>query len=162
MKISRRKSVLKRRKKRLTPTKAKRLYIKWMKDNEPFLYRVGIKKAQLKNQSLSGTMGAINWSGIFTNIGETVKQLAPAALQYKQQRKLLDVQVKRAEQGLPPLDVQDYAPAVRIEPQINEETEQAITRVAQQSVKTGAKQLMVPLAIGAALLVFVAVRRRGR
>lgn len=138
-------------------------FLQWFQRNEPALYRVAQKRLQLKEgarvQTVSGLAG-FSWGGLFSSVVDTVKTAVPAALQYKQQKKIMDMQIKRAEQGLPPANIDDYMPAVKIEPKINENTEQAVTRVAKESIASGAKQLLLPLSLGFGALLLVMTSRR--
>ena len=136
--------------------KAKELFAKWLKENDPFLYRVALKRNEIVNasQQVNGLSGSV--ADFFNNIIDTVKTTAPQVLQYNQQKKIMEMQLKRAEQGLPPANVDDYTPSVKIAPVITPATEQAITRVAVQSAKEGVGAFMgkwgMPLGVGAALL----------
>lgn len=136
MKLSNR---IHRRTPRIGRHRAQYQFVKWMQHHEPFLYKVGVRRAQLQRQHMSGVdgMGAIDWSGIFTNISDTIKNIAPTVLQAKQQKQIMDMQMKRAEQGLPPANVEDYTPAIKIQPSFTPESEQAITRVAKATIDSG-------------------------
>ena len=45
---------------------------------------------------------------------DTLQRVLPTIVTSYQQKQLLDVQIDRAKQGLPPLDVSQYAPGVRV------------------------------------------------
>lgn len=92
-------------------------------------------------------LGAIDWGGVFNNIVTTVKDAVPAYLSAKQQKEIMDMQLERAKQGLPPADISNYTPSIKVEPNINPETEKAITRVASETLTTGFKKLL-PWGIG--------------
>lgn len=77
-------------------------------------------------------------------IGAT-KEIAPAYLQFQQQKEIMDMQVQRAKQGLPPLDTSFVAPTVKI----------------QADIGSGITKLALPLlAIGGIALLIG--RRKGR
>ncbi len=142
---------------------AKQASIEWFKKNEPFIYKVAMKRIALENNQLSGwaDIGA-SVGKVFSSLTETVSNIAPTYLQYQQQKKVMDMQMERAIQGLPPANVEDYTPAVKIEANVTPETEQAITRVAQQTIETGAQKMMPVILAGGGLLAFLLLRKKGR
>ncbi len=144
-------------------TQAKKAAIDWFKQNEPFMYKVAMKRIELENNQLAG-WGDIGASigKVFSSLTDTVANVAPTYLQYQQQKKVMDMQMKRAESGLPPANVEDYTPAVKIQAEVSPETEQAITRVAQQSIETGAQKMMPFLLAGGGLVAFLLLRKKGR
>jgi len=146
-----------------------KLHIDWFKHNEPFIYRVAMKRLQLKNNTgLAGVnqLGAIDWGSVLSSIGSTVKSVAtdvaPQYLQYKQQKKIMDMQLDRAKKGLPPANVDDYTPAIKISPQITPESEAAITRVAVQTSESAAKKMLPWLLIGGLGVGYVVMNKKGR
>ena len=134
-------------------SRAKKQFLTWLKNNEPFVYRVARRRGELINPQLNG-MGAIDWGNLFSQATETIKNLAPAYLQTKQQKQIMDMQMKRAEQGLPPANIIDYTPAIKIEPSITPDTQRAITEVAKDTITSSISKLAIPAAIiGAVLLL---------
>lgn len=146
---------------------SKRAVIQWFKKNEPFIYRVALRREQLKkvgNQNLNG-MGAFDWSSIGTKVGDifgsltsTVSSIAPEYLKYRQQKKIMDLQLERAKKGLAPINAQDYTQAIKLDPQINEQTEEAITRVAKQTNESAIKQAL-PYMLGFGALALLTLKR---
>lgn len=145
---------------------SQREFIEWVRRNDPFLYGVGQK---VYDMTEAGTeLGFINIGGLFrsigtaaTHLGKTAANIAPKILQYRQQKRVMDMQIKRAEQGLPPANVQDYTPAVKIAPEITPEAERAMTNVAVKTVRettSGAAKWLIP-GIGIALLLMGRRRR---
>lgn len=53
-------------------------------------------------------------SGILSDWGRTISDIAGKYLVIDQQRKLIDLNIKRAEQGLPPIDSTNYGAAVAV------------------------------------------------
>lgn len=142
---------------------AKRSVINWIKRNDPNIYRLAVKKhglrKGLKVRQLSGiddsdieSLGGV--SDFFSTLTETVKQVVPAVTQYKAQNKILNAQLDRAKRGLPPLNVEDYSPVMRISPSFDPQSEAALTRMATSTVS----RFALPLAIG--LGAFLLLRRR--
>lgn len=138
--------------------------VEWFRINEPFIYHVAAKRLELKNAGLAG----VDWGSMLSSIGSTLKSVAtdvaPQYLQYKQQKRVMDMQMKRAESGLPPANVEDYAPVVRIAPEITPETEQAITRAAIKTSESAANKMLPWLAIGGlgAVLIFMKMGKKRR
>ncbi len=68
----------------------------------------------------SGGLGALgqddagSTSGILSDWGKTVSDFAQKVLIYDQQRKLIDLNIKRAEQGLAPVDASNYGAGVSV------------------------------------------------
>ncbi len=93
----------------------------------------------------------------FSRLTDTLTTLAPTYLQYQSQKELLEIQLQRAQQGLPPLETTQYAPAVQIglDPA---QTREAIAAAGGQAADF-LRQPMV-LAAGAGLLLLVMMRRR--
>lgn len=139
-----------------------RQYVEWFKRHEPFWYRVAMKRLDMQSspsQNMLRGLG-VSWSGVFTSLVDTVKEAAPAYLQAKQQKEIMEMQLKRAEKGLPPANIDDYTPSVKIQPTITPETEQAITRVATQSLQSGLTKALPWIAgiVGAVLLLPMLLR----
>lgn len=142
-------------------------YLKWMQRNEPYIFAVGMRRLEMQGD---GSMGAINWGSIGSNIGKafstvanTASNLAPQYLQYKQQKKVMDMQMKRAEQGLPPANVEDYTPAVKLRVDASPETQAAITRTAVTVSERATSKLMPVFLIGGlgiAAAIFLRKKRR--
>lgn len=146
---------------------SRRQFAKWLKKRDPFMYRLAIKRHQLssgkkiRQKGLSGYDVDEGMSGVWDSIADTIKQIAPTIAQYPYQKKMLNLQLKRAEQGLPPIDTAQYAPAIKIAPQITPESEAAITRMAKDTLGAGLKKFIVPLVlVGGGLFLYLRKKRR--
>lgn len=84
--------------------------------------------------------------------------IAPAYLQFQQQKEILDMQLERAKQGLPPLETAYMAPTVRIQTELSPEA----LRTARTGIAEGMGKLAFPLllAVGAFMLTKGGRRRR--
>lgn len=109
----------------------------WVKRRDPFLYKIAEKRYSLlkkRNSKLSGVGDLLN-KDFFSTLAETVKTVAPSIFQIQSQKKILDVQLERARQGLPPLQAADYSPTIKIAAELTPEAEAAAGRIAVQSVR---------------------------
>lgn len=137
-------------------------FVQWVKQNDPFLYQIAIERYKLKNagQGLGFDWGSIG--GVFNQLVTTVKEVAPSVVNMQAQKKILDLQIKRAEQGLEPLNVDQYTPAVRVEPVITPETQQAAKNIATETIKQGIGEIKLPLLLlGGGILAAFLMRGRG-
>lgn len=163
--------------------KSMQQFLAWLSANDPFLYEVAMRGGQILQaktaQAVAGgdySLG-ISWGDIGSGLTDAfkvavgaVKDVIPAYTQYKAQSKVLKLQLKRAEQGQPPLEAEYYTPTVKVAPEITPQTEQAINRVAQQAVQqvtsqagTGLQKMIIPAALGlGAVLVIMMIQRRRR
>lgn len=131
--------------------------MEWLQKNDPFIFEVVKKRADLD----SGTgLGALDWGSLFTSAVDTIKNLAPAVISAQGQKKLLDVQIERAKQNLPPLDTSNYMPTVKIAADITPENEEAALRVAQQTINTQVQGMKPYFFGGLALAAFLFFRKR--
>jgi hypothetical protein len=112
----------------LRRNKSKKQFVAWVKKHHPKLYRKALAKTGQAN------MGAVDVnappaqkeSTWLDTITSTIKQLAPSVLQFQQQKKLMDMQLKRAEAGLPPASVDQYTPVLRVQTDLAPETRKAV------------------------------------
>lgn len=137
---------------------AKTQFVNWVRKNDPFLYAVAKKRAELvKSDELNG----IDIGGFFNNLVDTVKSIAPTVITYQGQKKILDVQIQRARNGLPPLDSSQYTPTVKVEAQLTPENERAAQRIAINTVKESAQGMQKYMLIGiAGVLAYVLLKGR--
>ncbi len=135
--------------------KSKKLFLKWLDQKEPFLLRLAKKNIALK--SGLGASDSVSKASWYDQIISTVKEIAPTVIKARAQSKALKIQMKRADMGLPPLNISDYTPAIKISPEITPESEAALTRMAKGTIQAGMKRMLmygVPLALGAYFLIF--------
>lgn len=134
---------------------SKQAFIQWIKKNDPFLYKIAETRYKLQNPGMSGI------ADFFTSLVSTVKDVAPAVINMAAQRKVINLQIERAKQGLPPLDTAQYSPTIKVSPELTPETEAAAQRVAIETVKQGIGEMKIPLlAIAGLLGAFLFMSRR--
>lgn len=128
-------------------------FLKWMeKSGAPRgLMKEVYTRAGLENNGLSA-MGQDDTRPWYEKAIDAVKDALPTYIQYKTQNKILDAQLRRAEQGLPPLETAQYAPTMQLE-----------HRLPQQYVQTGQNTALIigGLVVGG-LLLFAMMNRPAR
>lgn len=92
--------------------------LQWVRAEHPAAYRA-LEKSRPELLRADGLAGLGDAASVVTNVTDQANKIAAAVLPFLQlnaQRKLLNAQVTRAKQGLPPLDVsQVQLPAARVE-----------------------------------------------
>lgn len=147
----------------LTPSQLKT--IEWIRVNDPFLYQLAQKRFEIKREKGMAGLGEVvapNKS-FWNTLAETAQSVLPAVINMPAQKKVLDIQMKRAEQGLPPIDAAAYIPPIKFSADISEDTENALTRIAQESTKTGVAEILkkvAPYAVPAVLLMILLGRKK--
>lgn len=127
-------------------TRNQQRFIAWTKKTFPKLYHAAL--LDIKSKKGLGGIG-----DFFGDLIGSLKDLAPSYLQFKQQKDLMKMQLKRAQQGLPPADVKDYAPVIK--------TQIDLAPATRTAVIGGMKDMIMPIAIGGGVLLLVlALKKR--
>lgn len=152
-------------------TIAQRQVAKWIRHNDGAVFNLAVKRHALKKgkKAIFGLSGVeedsitelSGFSDFFTTLTQTVKEVIPTVVQYRTSNKILEAQLKRGEQGLPPLNVQDYSPVLRVSPTFDPQSEAALTRVATQTAGSTIQRFALPIALGAGAL-FLLLRKKRR
>lgn len=129
---------------------SKQEFINWMRQNQPFIYEIAVERANLLDKGLGNI--SENVTGFFNNLVDTVKNVAPQYINFRQQKKLLDIQINRAKNNLPPLDADKFTPAIKIAPVITQETAEQAKEIARKSISDNSNKLLL---LGGGLLAFV-------
>lgn len=137
---------------------ARKMFLQWLQRNDPFLYKTARRVAVMRKQNLSG-MGEFKWGEFFQSATDTIKNALPTYLQTKQQKEIMDIQMERARQGLPPLETTQYTSPITISPQISPDTEAAMNRIALNTVQGGLGKLL-PWIIGGGLLFTIFLSKK--
>jgi hypothetical protein len=95
-------------------------FAKWVSDTFPELYTAAVRR--LENTGGAGGLSRLGQDtataaapvSAWDKVINAIQTIAPEYLKAKAQKDLLDVQLDRAKQGLPPLDMSQYAPSVRL------------------------------------------------
>lgn len=133
---------------------SKQAFIEWVKNNDPFIYNLAVGRYKAKQSGLSGT------ADFFSSLTDTIKNVVPAVMNYRQQNKIMDVQIQRAKQGLPPLETSQYAPVIKVETAITPESEAAAKRIGVDLVKQGVGDMKPIFFGGLALMAFLFYKNR--
>jgi len=104
---------------------ARAQFTQWVKDEHPELFRQAVEYAEnwrLRQADEQGNPATINGladtataepQSFWQKFGEGLTSLGTAYLGYKGQKQVLDINLQRAQSGLPPIDPRTGAPTVR-------------------------------------------------
>lgn len=144
---------------------AKRAVIAWVRKNDPNVYALAVKRHGLQNghKNIYGlsaieedTIASLSGIGdFFTTLSDTVVKVLPKVIDARTTDKVLKAQLKRGEMGLPPLDVSEYAPVLKISPEFNPQTEAAYTRIATQSIGSNIGGFLPWIGLGGLALIML-------
>lgn len=91
----------------------RRQFINWVRNWAPEIYTAAKRKADQEERA-DGALGQLaGWWESFTT---GVTDLGGKYLQFRTQKEILEAQLERMKQGLPPLQTSEYAPTVVIKP----------------------------------------------
>ena len=129
----------------LTQTQARIQFLAWLQQNHPALASAAIEYAD-KPDNLAGLGAEESW---WQKLTSGAVALGTTYLALKNQRDVMKMNLARAEQGLPPLDVASTAPVVRT--QI--EMDPALASKIGGSIGSGLNTTMLMVGAGILLLV---------
>jgi len=128
-------------------TTPQKQFLTWMRLNEPRLYRAAASAAGNNSGLAAQDVGQPSGGSWWDSFVGAAKQLVPVAIQARSQKQILDVQLRRAEQGLPPLQTSQIAPTVQV----------------QAGLTPALKKILIPaLAIGGGLLLYMIMGKKKR
>jgi hypothetical protein len=122
--------------------KARLQFATWVKQRDPALYARAIEAA--KSASPEAVSGLGLASDFWTKFTDGLTQLATASIALKSQKAILDTNIARAQQGLPPIDMSAGAPVIRTQIGVDPATAARL----QEGATAGVMRLL-PWAIGA-------------
>ena len=146
----------------LTP--AQNQFLIWLKNNHPRLFAAvqrKVKAGQLAGlgATASSTSTSSGGTNLWGQITGAISNLGTAYLTYTTQQKVLDTQLQRAKQGLPPLNAsQLQMPANQVQVGVSSQTGQQIA----SGLTQGMKAYALPLGIAAVGLVAVMAMGKGK
>ena len=134
-------------------TKAKLQFLTWVKQTHPALFEQALQQTRSREDT-QAQLGQTDSGGSFWDkLSENLTKLGTAYLSFKNQKQVMDLNLQRAEQGLPPVDMGATAPVVRTEVSLPPDVVSQVTA----SAKTGLNTMLLVAAAAAAFLFF---RRR--
>ena len=146
---------------------ARAAFLDWLAAAYPEAVAAMIEGLDVAALERMNGLGADEEPGFMEKLFGLATTVLPTYLQYQQQKDVLDIQIKRAEQGLPPLETAQYAPSVQIG--LDQETVQRLaneaTARAQSMAGAFASSPMLPmLLLGGGVLAFMMMskKKRGR
>ena len=99
----------------MNKAQAQILALSEIKRNHPALFEAAVratKKQRSKGDMLKG-LGETETKSLWDRLSENIVKLGGAYLTIKNQKDMVDLNIERARQGLPPLDIGSTAPVVR-------------------------------------------------
>ena len=100
---------------------ARAAFITWLQQEHPELAHAAIKYADNKGTAQMHGLAADDSTSWWQKLTEGLTALGTTYLSYTTQQKVLDTNLVRAQQGLPPIDVSAAAPVVRTQVDISPE-----------------------------------------
>lgn len=94
--------------------RSRQQFINWFRNKHPDLYKKTIDRVGTPPTGMAGLGVEETEQTWWQKFASTISNLGQQALAYKTQKELLDVQLQRANQGLPPLDMTNYQPRVLV------------------------------------------------
>ncbi len=94
-------------------TRNRQAFVTWVKNWAPDIYAAAKFKAD-QEELTDGTLGQL--AGWWESFSTSVTDLGGKYLQFQTQKEILDAQLERMKQGLPPLQTSEYAPTIAIKP----------------------------------------------
>jgi hypothetical protein len=130
-----------------TTIKNRQKFLEWLKKKQPQVYAAAMRRAGLG--VMSADTNPVASPSIWDSIVGGIKDVLPTIVQARAQQKIFDAQMKRATQGLPPLQTAEYAPTVRVQAGVS------------PGITDTLKQMAIPLAVaGAGFLFFMMKKKR--
>lgn len=135
--------------------RSKKQFIQWLNKNHPDLLSRAIRAANLQRSDLQlngfGNVGDADDTPWYDRIMNAAEKIVPVWAGYEQQKRMIELNEKRAKQGLPPMQ---EPPTIRIQGEAGPETRHAV----QAGIKEAAGQYM-PLLIGGGVLLYLAMQK---
>ena len=129
----------------LTQTQARIAFLSWLQQNHPALAAAAVDYAD-RPDNLAGLGAEESW---WQKLTSGAMALGTTYLALKNQRDAMKMNLARAEQGLPPLDVASTAPVIRTQVEIDP----ALAAKIGGSIGSGLNTTM--LMVGAGILLVV-------
>lgn len=136
--------------------KSKQAFLNWVKKRHPMVVLTSLEVEKRRSGGVGG------FSDVITSLFSTVKEVAPDILKIDAQRRIFNAQLKRAEQGLPPLEVEQYAPTVKVQADITPEMTSAAKEVGFDIVSKSIDKYKTGFLIAGAVLIGLMVFRGRR
>lgn len=144
---------------------ARMQFVTWLKNTHPELYAEAVKRTEAWREKMAAASGRpATIEGLNETTGEsqswweklteTVTTLGTSYLSYKNQQDAIEINLERAQQGLPPIDMSQSAPVVRTQIDV---TPEIAERLRQTSGEVMKKTLLIA---GAGLAAVLLLRKK--
>ena len=138
--------------------RAKKAFVRWLNRHHPKLLKAALDESNITRKQV-GLSGLGQTTDSSTAWYDTVLNKLPSLITgyaaFQQQKSLIDLNKKRAEQGLPPLQ---NAPTINVQGEAGPQTRAAL----QSSIKEAAGQYIPYIAGGLGLFLLLNNRKGGR
>lgn len=134
-------------------TTARLQFATWLKRENPELFRRAMAMAERQTPALGDT-APVAAPSFWSKFADSLTNLATAAFALKSQKAILQTNIQRAQQGLPPVSMEQGAPVVRTQIDV---TPEVATRL-QESAAEGTRKLLLYGGLAAAAY-FLFMRR---
>lgn len=135
-------------------TENRAIYIAWLRENFPDLYAESIPHTTIPGEGMGGILDSIGstFNSVLTNVTNSLPQLANTYTQYRTSKEMIELNNKRAAQGLVPL--QNIGG--QLVPVTTQYTDDDLRFVQAGGYSTGT---VLMIAGGVALVLWLAMRR---
>jgi hypothetical protein len=136
--------------------KNRKEFLIWLAQKNPKLLKIALKNAEIQ-RAIAKKLGHVGHvEGVWETIADTVQKVAPALVQSKIQLDMYKINVKRAEQGLPPIDNTAITPTIKVQTELGPETRQELTKTAEK----GLSKLITPALIVGGVFLFAMMSKK--
>jgi len=125
-------------------------FVTWMRNWAPDIFAAAKHKADQAERT-DGALGQL--AGWWETFSTSVTDLGGKYLQFQTQKEILDAQMERMKQGLPPLQTSEYAPTIAIKP------DAGTTAEITGAIGAGFGKMLPFIAIGGVAMVLLMRRR---
>ena len=125
----------------------------WLQRWAPKVYAHAKKRADVAAANDGALNGLGGWWDTFT---DSVSDLGGKYLQFRTQKEILEAQMQRMQQGLPPLQTSEYAPTIAVKP------DAGTTREITGAIGAGFSRMVPWIVIGGGALMLLTVGRKRR
>lgn len=129
-------------------------FAKWLKSEHPALFAKAVAAAANSETTLKG-LGEEPKESFWSKFTKAAAGLGTTYLALKNQRDAMKINLERAQQGQPPIDVATSAPVVRTQVELSPQMRQELTSTAGE----GINKTLLLIGAGVAAFLFIYSKR---